>query len=496
MKQAHVRALTLLFLGALLMQAAWVLAIPPFRGIDEVDHAYRAAAVANGQWFPPTAAENGRGHLVVVPESIALAAGPECRALKYMGRDNCTPVQKLENDDVAIASAAARYHPAFYWIVGTPSQLFDGAKALYAMRIAAALLCAGFIAFSSGILFLWARTRWPFVSMLVALTPVTIYSTAMPAPNGIELCASIALWVAMLGLTRPHISTTTERALLWAALPSALVLATVRSFGPVWLGLIVLTVIALLGVKKTVSLVKRQRGPVSIIATLVAAATVAGASWTILAGANELEQQLGLEDPWANTLKHAPLWFFQSIAAFPTRNEQAPAVLYAAFFVVLLAMVSLGYWMTGRKLRSGIAGTLFVALLVPVLATVTTYSQVGPIWQGRYGLPYAFGVILLAGLALEQSRVEHRLVGPALVSACLAMSVAHVVGVTNVLVLERANSPSAGGPDWLMPAPWLVALLMALGWLAWGLALRQQSRLLLTGAVEAPEVREEHSVSA
>jgi hypothetical protein len=32
----------LLVLGALVMQAAWILALPPFRGADEFDHAYRA----------------------------------------------------------------------------------------------------------------------------------------------------------------------------------------------------------------------------------------------------------------------------------------------------------------------------------------------------------------------------------------------------------------------------------------------------------------------
>ena len=41
----------LLVLGALVMQAAWILALPPFRGADEFDHAYRAAAVAHGEFI-------------------------------------------------------------------------------------------------------------------------------------------------------------------------------------------------------------------------------------------------------------------------------------------------------------------------------------------------------------------------------------------------------------------------------------------------------------
>ena len=39
----------------LLLQSAWVLALPPFRGTDEFDHAYRAAEVAGGEWKKPRA---------------------------------------------------------------------------------------------------------------------------------------------------------------------------------------------------------------------------------------------------------------------------------------------------------------------------------------------------------------------------------------------------------------------------------------------------------
>ena len=47
-----VRQATLLALALLALQASWVLTVPPFRGIDEFDHAYRAAAVAHGQLVP------------------------------------------------------------------------------------------------------------------------------------------------------------------------------------------------------------------------------------------------------------------------------------------------------------------------------------------------------------------------------------------------------------------------------------------------------------
>src|SRR3712207_2367380 len=129
------------FLGALLLQVAWILAVPPFRGVDEFDHAYRAGSVAGGEWVSlGTEAAQGRGDLVRVPAGIVRDAGPVCSSYGYTGPDNCSPVARLDGDEVTVASAAARYNPLFYWVVGTPARPFDGVTALYVMRLTASLL--------------------------------------------------------------------------------------------------------------------------------------------------------------------------------------------------------------------------------------------------------------------------------------------------------------------------------------------------------------------
>ncbi len=41
---------------------------------------------------------------------------------------------------------------------------------------------------------------------------------------------------------------------------------------------------------------------------------------------------------------------------------------------------------------------VFVAAVsIPVVITAVTVATAGPLWQGRYGLPFHIGVILLAG---------------------------------------------------------------------------------------------------
>ncbi len=187
-------------IGSLLLQLAWISALPPFAGVDEFDHAYRASAVAHGQITTDhVAATDGRGELVVVDRSIAEAARAQCEARTYTGPDNCRPVADAGPGLVTIASAAASYNPAFYFVVGHLAKPFDGADALYVMRLVTAVLCSLFLALAAWLTCLWARTRWPLVGLMVASTPVLVYSTSIASPNGLEMCAALSVWVALLG---------------------------------------------------------------------------------------------------------------------------------------------------------------------------------------------------------------------------------------------------------------------------------------------------------
>ena len=58
-------------LGLLLLQLGWVVVIPPFAAMDEWDHAYRASAVAHGQW-------------------VAFESSPACRSTSISPRSSAT----------------------------------------------------------------------------------------------------------------------------------------------------------------------------------------------------------------------------------------------------------------------------------------------------------------------------------------------------------------------------------------------------------------------
>ncbi|MEP7090778.1 MAG: DUF2142 domain-containing protein [Nocardioidaceae bacterium] len=471
------RVAMLLFLGSLLLQSAWILTLPPFRGTDEFDHAYRAAAVADGQWRAPRApAVDGRGQLVIVPRSLVLAAHPVCASYGYTGPANCSPVRDVGGGRVEVASAAASYNPLFYWVIGTAARPFTGAHALYAMRISAALLCALMVGLTGWVTTLWARSSWPLAALVAATTPVMVFSMSVAAPNGLEMCAALTVWMSLLGLHNRRGRDDHPQALLLAATIGAVVLTTLRSIGPLWVLLVVGAVLLSLGPRPVVALVRRRATLAGACALVVLTVTVAGVLWTRSAGTNALEPvATTVPNRLTGTLAELPLWFLQGIAAFPGRLGAAPALVYVLVTMVLLTLVGAALLIARRGLRLAMLLIVVLAVAVPVAVTIPTIRTAGAIWQGRYGLPYFLGLSLLAGLALDQGRPRDRRVVPVVGACWLALLVAQVVGALHVLSGELARSPLAHSSAWLRPHPWMVTALMSAGFLVWGAACRASS---------------------
>ena len=481
-------------LGILLMQAGWIFALPPYAGIDEFDHAYRASGVAHGQWIaPPTDATRGTGASVRVPGDIVAAAEPQCRAFGYTTDADCSPHAQLDGGFVEVASGAGRYNPVAYWVIGQPASGLDGNAALYMMRAITALICAALLTLAAWTTASWARTRWPLTALLLAMTPVFIYSTSIVSPNGIEMSAAASVWCALLGLTRISDAPTRNR-LLWSAVPGAAILLTVRSMGPLWLALIAATVIALFNRPDLMALLKTQRRTIVSIVGLLSATGLASLAWIL----SQRSLVIGKEDhvePGAvsHTLPQIPLWLFQSIAAFPTRSEQAPTVVYAGGLVVGLIFTSTVFAVASRKYRLTLTAMFVLIVGIPLAIGIATYYQFGTSWQGRYGLPFAIGFLLVGGLCLEQSPPRHRFIAPLALGSALVMFVVHVTGITNVLIRERRESPLAGTSAWVEPQPWMIVTMFAFAWIAlllavWAKAPTPADESWMTAAAEPVKV--------
>jgi predicted membrane protein DUF2142 len=458
--------LLLLLVGILLAQAAWLLSVPAFRGLDEFDHVYRAASVARGQWLPSgDRAAHGRGELVTVPRDLVDAAGPECRALPYTGHDNCAPVVGVGHGEVRVASAAAGYQPVYYWLVGTAGRGLHGTAAVDAMRAVSALLCALFVLLAGWTLSRWARTVWPSVALVGCLTPVLVYSSVVVAPNALEIVAAVSVWVALGGLCARGVTPRAERALLWSAVPGAVVLANVRSLGIPFLGVIVLTVLLVLGRSRIMGLLHRHARTAAACGAVVGAAVAAGAWWVLTAAPKGPEQHLGNHGAVAGSLVQVPVWVLQTVGAAPGRRDPAPGLTYLLCGGLLAWLAVLGLRRSETRLRLAVEAIAVLSVAAPLVVTLATYRDVGVIWQGRYGMPVSLGVLLLAGLALDRAGTLRHPGRRVLVAAGALFAAGQAVAVVHVLRMEAATSPSVAAGLWHPPSEVLVGALTVLGWL-------------------------------
>ena len=447
-----------MLLGVVLVQAAWVLAVPPFRGMDEFDHAFRAAGVASGQWRLDEEAAGHRGLLVDLPADFVAASEGQCRSLPYIESDTCDGDGPGPDGTVRATTSAANYVPIYYWVVGTAAEPFSGAHALYAMRAASALLCALVIAVAVGCLTTWVRGPWAYVGMLVGLTPTLLYTTTVVAPNGLEMAAGLCLWTSLLGLGTGEPDLRRERQLLTAAALGVVLLAGLRSLGPVLVVLVLVCVVALRGFRPLLEVVGRHRLLVGTTVVLAVATTAGVFLWNQGNVAFEHGALNDDVDPsWTQALRW-PTWILSSIGAFPYRDQPAPLAVHALVLLVMVALLVLAVRRGDGTERRAVVLAAVMCLAVPSVLVALTLQERGGVWQGRYLLPFMVGVVVLAGLVLDRARWR----GPTLVAVGM-LAVAQVISVVHVQLTELDRDVSAQDPGWSHPPTAVTGLLVLLG---------------------------------
>jgi hypothetical protein len=441
--------------------AIWVLVLPPFAGSDEHDHAYRAAAAARGQWaIDPVNATRGTGAWLDVPADIVKAARPECQALAYTRDRDCVGTPAGGNT-IRVASGAGRYHPLFYAVIGTVAKPFDGATALYAMRFATALLAAAFVWMAARAAATWARTRWPFLGIAVACTPVAIYSCAVASPNGVEMMSALALWLSLVGLLvapPEHI----RRLAAYAGISGA-VLATLRPLGPLWC--LMIFAVVLVAVRTDPGRIKAlvRRPAVLLGALLVLVSAAQSTAWVFAMDA----LKLGVEGSDHTSLGYRlhisatqlPAWIFQAIAAFPLRNQPTHPAVYACYLVLFLTVLVLGLRFGSARSRAGILLVMASVLAFPYLTTVQSFDKYSTAWQGRYGLAVAVGMVVLAAYVLD--RRGYAVHGPLQLLLFLMFVVPQALSPAWTLRRETGASPQVDSSSWVQPSMLLTIVVAA-----------------------------------
>jgi hypothetical protein len=474
-------------LGVLLLQAAWIAAMPAFRGPDEFDHVFRAEGVSHGAFLPGDSISpyDARGSMTPVRRSVIDAASKVCASYKYTRYYDCHAYGDFVGEWGSIGSGAGRYNPSYYVVVGNVGRFFDGTSVNYVIRAVTAGICAILLAWAAALWCGLGRSRWRTLAFMTALTPVMLFSTTVAAPNGVSYAAAVLLWVAGLVVLNGGTGRNLRGAAV-AATIAAVVMCNTHTTGPLWLLLIV---VAWLLLKPTAMLRLLRDRRYWVMIAVIGAGAAASALWTIQSGAN-LPNASGsiTSSPEVGALAvNEVAWLLQTIAAFPLRNEMAPTAVYVLWlvgFVLLLVRVVRG---RGRAL----VAVLWVVVAVIAAQTILTYvgfKTDGYAWQGRYGLPLTVGLALIPGFADTGRRSPY---GPLYHCAILGIIVASGISVWHVGYNERLffqrpwTDYVAGGP---IAAGTVAALGAAL--MTWSLTHRGQRRDLPLGATPAVSLDE------
>lgn len=475
-------------IGALLfaLGALWSLAVPLMASPDEPSHVVRAAAVARGQLYgTPNDAEQsvdrpGAGTLVRLPSDFAAAlALPNCFAFDRDQPADCQDELPPAGPDVLVETFAGQYPPLYYALVGWPSLFLSAGPSIVAMRLVSAAISAALVTWAAFRLSTARGNRAGPWGLAVALTPMCLFLGATVNPAGFEISAAIAFWAACLVLVSRDGPVSTP-ALVQAVVAGALLINS-RATGPVWALAIVVVVLVAAPAGRWRELLRlpsaRWLGAVAVVAALVAV------GW--LATHGSVVTTRGLY-PQYDDLAAALLGIFGAgfgylqnmIGDFGWLDAPAPPLTFVAWYVALGALL-LPALAAVRPVRQRAAlGLAIVGTAVaPVALQLPTIADSGLVWQGRYALPLAVGVPMLAALVLRVDATEsgeaHRRTARAVVPVLLVAHVAAFFWGSRRYAEGLDGQLVTAHPDWSSPVGYLTGVALyavvaaALAWILW-----------------------------
>lgn len=394
------------FVAVGLCIGAWSLSTPLGAAPDEPEHLIQAAALVRGQFDGPQVPVHygtlslGKIGTVRVPAWLTDVADPRRITLDSPvcpTSDSCSigvPLGLSSTRTITSATQFSNYPPLYYLIVGSATSVATGTGALYGARFLAVVLDSALIALG---LYLLARyhRRSALVGALIALTPTVLFFGSVVNSSGMEISAGFAAWcgglciVAAEEIPRPLI-----------ALTSLAFLALILCRPTSWVtALVILVVLGVLSGWHRV----RERAHVlrPLWVTLIVALAIA-ACFLLIGGTPSL---LGIAahpplsragSVWL-TLRLMSGQLRQTIGVFGWLDVLAPTWVIVVWVASLVALVAYALIVSPQARRA--LPLLAVAIFAyPFIFETPRLNEVGPYWQGRYWLPLAVGLPLIAAV--------------------------------------------------------------------------------------------------
>ena len=312
--------------------------------------------------------------------------------------------------DVEMVTYVGHHPPAYYATVGFLSRWFTPGRAqVLAMRAVGALAVAALLASSLATLRRFAAPMWAGTGAAIALSPMVLFLAGVVSPSGIETGAALGVWVHGAALATDGDGLVDARVVDRLGIAAA-VLVLSRALSPLWLAVIGLVLILLTTRARLVDVLRTRR--VQVWGGVVVACLGVQAWWYFYA--DPLGHFVGtpVHDSVGAMVRTSigklPQLLHEMVGVFGWLDTRSPSITYYVWVLALGALVGLAItFATARFVRAIIAATV-AALALPVVIETLGAGEAGFIWQGRYSLPLAVGVPLLAGIALGVERDHSR----------------------------------------------------------------------------------------
>jgi hypothetical protein len=201
---------------------------------------------------------------------------------------------------------------------------------------------------------------------------------------------------------------------------------------------------------------------------VVGVAVVVQIGWILGSGLATVDDPaFALDEPISDTartvLGRQLYWLEQMVGNFGWLDTPAPALTTTVWLLLTGGLTVLGALVAPRRVALVLAGLIGLAVTVPVLFDLRSAPTSGLVWQGRYMLPVAVGLPIVAGFTLARGRFAallaarrtRALVGGAVVVAQVA---AFYWALRRYTVGMEGSPDIWSGPAWSPPGGVLPAL--------------------------------------
>lgn len=436
------------FVVSAVLLTAWSVSTPLFGPSDEETHIAHAVALVHGQLIGGTVKNDKDPYTKIqVPEVYAHIYAP-CFAFNGASASCQSYSVSHPHRVVPTETYVGRYPPMYYAIVGLPSLIVTSTTGIYLMRTVSSLLGALFLALAIMSVFCWSSRRLLQIGVLLAATPTAAYYASAVNPNGLEIMAAICLWCSGIILVSER-SDDPPRGLIAVVSISAGVLMLTRSLSPLWVAVILVLLVAL-GSPRSLFRLLLKRRDVQLWALLFVLCGVFAVVWVFAAHGFDLQPDATGAIPadrqllhiYALTLGLSSLLLEESIAVVGWDRIIAPLLTYVLWGAVL-GFVAIGALVSGKRRAIVVfATTILLVVIAPALLSASQIPPDGVDWAGRYTLPLAVGIPLLAVAMVDDGGLLEKLRPRVGTVICVAIAVGDALAFVEAL---RQNAVGIGG---------------------------------------------------